>query len=368
MRFRVKPYLVQLMMIFFAIVCGSMKAMAFPDMMRHGYANCSTCHASPAGGGLLNSYGRSLSGELLSTWKSKNEEQPLHGAVSISDFVMEKYFFGGDVRYLSRRTKDPRKKVDEGFLMQTQLRFGLALEKLKFLMSIGKIENPRQSQEVKWVSSEYYFIWNVKEEVYLRAGRFEPIFGLRMPDHNLWVKSDVSLVPWLERDTIELMVEGEKLFLSLAGFQSTSKVATVQQATGYAATASWIWNEKLRFGSSAMNSEGQGNRTKALSFHNTYAFSTKAYSHFEFTRVWNNDSIKEVGFFRVGREIVKGFTPLLQAQARLLHKPSASNQWKQGAGIIWLPRPHFEIMAVYEEMHYKREDSSELNLLFHYYL
>ena len=53
-------------------------AQAFPDMIRHGYTNCTACHVSPSGGGVLNAYGRSLSKELISTWSGKNEEGLLH--------------------------------------------------------------------------------------------------------------------------------------------------------------------------------------------------------------------------------------------------------------------------------------------------
>ncbi len=97
-------------------------ARAFPDTIRHGYTNCTTCHVSPAGGGLLNSYGRSLSRELISTWGYKNEEQPLHGLVNIPESASEAFFVGGDARSLFRRAESSSSKIDEHFLMQEQLR------------------------------------------------------------------------------------------------------------------------------------------------------------------------------------------------------------------------------------------------------
>ena len=50
---------------------------AFPEMIRHGYINCNACHVSPAGGGLLTAYGRTISKELLSRpaiWQEKLRE------------------------------------------------------------------------------------------------------------------------------------------------------------------------------------------------------------------------------------------------------------------------------------------------------
>lgn len=353
--------------IFITLFFGLGIAQAFPDTIRHGYTNCTSCHVSPSGGGLLNGYGRSLSRELLSTWSYENEEQPLHGFAKIPESWTDSLFVGGDARYLSRKTDSKSAQVDEGFLMQAQMRFGVALGQLKWLMTVGKIENPRKPQDVKLVSPEYYALWNPKEEIYLRAGRFEPIYGLRMPDHNLWAKSEIGFVPWSERDSVEFIYEGESQFASLTGFQSTSAMASSQQMTGFTASFYQVLFETSRVGLSAMNSEGQGSRLKSLSLHWTFTFSDKVYSMGERTRVWSNDSIKDVSFLRFGYEIAKGFTPIIQGQAKVDRVSANADQYKPGLGFIWLPRPHFELMFLAEQLRNSKESSNEGLLMAHYY-
>lgn len=72
---------------------------AFPELIRHGYVNCNNCHASPSGGGAINAYGRTFSGEGLSTWWVKGEESYLNGAVPRS--AIPKWLsLGGDIRTL----------------------------------------------------------------------------------------------------------------------------------------------------------------------------------------------------------------------------------------------------------------------------
>jgi len=44
----------------FALLAGATPALALPTMVRLGYPTCGSCHISPQGGGLLNSYGRGI--------------------------------------------------------------------------------------------------------------------------------------------------------------------------------------------------------------------------------------------------------------------------------------------------------------------
>ncbi len=351
-----------------AVILLSAVANAFPDTARHGYVNCSTCHVSPSGGGLLNNYGRSLSRELMSTWGYKDEELPLHGIISIPDKFIQNFAIGGDSRYISRRQRTPTRNTDEGFLMQAQLRAALLFEKFKFVAAIGRIENPRKSQKVVLDTPEYYGLWTPKEEVHLRLGRFQPTYGLRLPDHGLWIRSETSFGPWIERDTAEVLIEGESTTVSLSGFQSTAATDITRQATGYTGSIYQTIGEKNRFGLSAMTSEGQGIRTKLLSAHAIVPFSEKFYGLTEFTRISELDSLHDVGFARLGYEIFKGFTPIIQGQIKNDRVTSSRNESKTGGGLIWLPRPHIEFMVVFENLKSAKGNSSENYLLFHYYL
>ena len=65
----------------FAFVCIalSQRAEAYPWMIRHGYTNCSGCHADPSGGELLTVYGHAISYEALSTkWGGAPSEARAH--------------------------------------------------------------------------------------------------------------------------------------------------------------------------------------------------------------------------------------------------------------------------------------------------
>src|SRR5450432_3431034 len=63
---------------------------ALPTMIRLGYPNCSSCHISPQGGGLLNPYGRgidraqSLQGGEYAPWQA-----PLSGLLNLEGRVTQ---------------------------------------------------------------------------------------------------------------------------------------------------------------------------------------------------------------------------------------------------------------------------------------
>ncbi len=355
-------------------------ALAFPDTVRHGYVNCSSCHVSPSGGGLLNAYGRSVSREVLSTWGRPGEEKPFHGLLGTEDQKLRHFLLGGDARYITRRQTTASSKIDEGFWMQAQLKIAVslgdmtqatetpALQRLKFLSTIGKFENPRKSQDVSWVSPEHFVLYSPQELIHFRIGRFEPVFGLRLPDHNLWIKTDLGLVPWIERDAAEFIFEGENQFLSVAGFQSISSVNFNSQMTGYTVNLNQIIYETSRVGFSAMNAEGQGTRLRIASLHGTLSWTEKFYSMFDISRVWSSDSEKDIAFARIGREWIKGFTPFVQLQGRFDRTAPTNDQRRTGIGLLWLPRPHFELMLQFENTTSRSGTTHENFMMFHYYL
>jgi len=88
---------------------------AFPEMVRHGYSNCITCHVSPNGGGIVTPYGRALSQEILSAGGTKDWESKFaYGAVDLPKWLQ----LGGDVRVLQTHLDTPNIRLGKLILMQ----------------------------------------------------------------------------------------------------------------------------------------------------------------------------------------------------------------------------------------------------------
>src|SRR3989344_1600930 len=113
-----------LWLLFFSVFYSD-RAKAYPELSRHGYTNCTACHLSPSGGGILSPYGRELSKEILSTWARDGEQSFAYGAFSPN----EKIVLGAFVRGLQAHREDKDKKEGRFILMQADLEAGYNAEK-----------------------------------------------------------------------------------------------------------------------------------------------------------------------------------------------------------------------------------------------
>jgi hypothetical protein len=167
-----------------ALVCSSSVAHAYPEFQfATGSERCQACHFAPDGGGLINDFGRSEASDTIS-WKG--DGRFLHGAWA----PPERIAFGGDFRFATlanaREEDDPNLAV---FPMQADLYARVAAGPITLYATGGLNGNARSRPdgaglETYLVSREHYVMYQQEPgELYVRAGRFYPVLGLRSHDH-----------------------------------------------------------------------------------------------------------------------------------------------------------------------------------------
>jgi hypothetical protein len=183
---------------------GAASAQAYPQwQLSTGNTHCNQCHYAPAGGGLINSYGRDQAGEELSTFGGDGAF--LHGATRLPSWLA----LGGDLRgaYAHRDVQDPNGPTDAVFPMQADLYVRLALGKGFSLSATGGFRGQiRQGNELippqnyqpidasQAISREHYLTWQpASRGLYVRAGRFFAPFGLRPAEHFMYIRRDLGL-------------------------------------------------------------------------------------------------------------------------------------------------------------------------------
>ncbi len=179
------------------------RAFAYSWMIRHAYSQCSNCHADPAGGGLLNAYGRAQ-GEILMRMRYNSPPlrepgplaEPLFGLVSLPDGLL----IGGDVRYANVRVMPAGGSAQSRFiLMQADALGQFSLGRLRVNGSLGYVSEGANgaaitrgtSMSSKLVSRSHWLGIDLgaHNEWLLRAGRIAIPYGLRSIEHTLFVRT-----------------------------------------------------------------------------------------------------------------------------------------------------------------------------------
>jgi hypothetical protein len=176
-------------------------AQAYPQwQFSSGTSRCNQCHFSPGGGGLITNYGRDATGEDLSSWEGDGGF--LFGAVELPGWLAMGFDARGAlVRHHAGNPDGPTTAI---FPMQLDLSLRAAFADSFSLMATvgyrGQARNapsglgndnffPATADVV--ISREHYLMWRSGAlGPYVRAGRFFAPYGLRLAEHNTFVRRD----------------------------------------------------------------------------------------------------------------------------------------------------------------------------------
>lgn len=179
-------------------VCISALAHAYPWMIRHQFTMCSSCHADPSGGGLLNKFGRTQSERLL-RMQYGQESDSTHkniGRFAWSADMPEWLLAGVSVRNLVFVPWTNGKKSDTRFVqMQADARAQVKFDIFRAMVSFGFLHEGGLQTTItsnakdNLVSREHWVGLDLAEnKIVVRVGRMNLPFGLRNIEHTTAVR------------------------------------------------------------------------------------------------------------------------------------------------------------------------------------
>lgn len=352
----------------------STKAFAFPENIRHGYVNCTSCHVAPTGGGTLTAYGRALSAELMSTWSYKNESGFLHGAIA-EEKMPEWLMIGGDLRAVQTLVDTKTTTTAKWIPMGEDIEAAVQAKKVTLDLEFGKIEDPTNP---RFGSRRYFAMYNITDEWTARVGRFYPMFGLYIPDHYVPPRRGLGFDEGQERNTAEVAWNGENYSAFFTASQTPGEFDPVQRETGYSAQLNKNLGDSSKVGASVWYGTSDPSKRYMAAVHGMFGFTKKLFLLSEFDHQWLTDKATDAqtrGFFafnRLGFEVYKGLVVFGQAeygQSDLSNGASSSDAY--GPGVQWFPRPHFELMSLWRKIRQSRAQSSSFDdygfFMMHYY-
>lgn len=231
------------------IALTSRSADAYPQYQLSHDKTCTGCHLSPAGGNLLNENGL-LAAEAMSQFGTAPEF--FYGKLGTPDWL----HLGGDLRGSAGFMQTPE-KVLAAFPMQIELYASAKFDSFTIHANFG----PRPSQFGNVAATsvwarEHYLMWQQKADentgLYVRLGRFMPVFGLRYAEHPLYTRR-FGGVP-LYGDTYGLHVAyiEEKFEAHATGFIEDPLISPVVHDSGGALYAEYRITERFQVGGEAM--------------------------------------------------------------------------------------------------------------------
>ncbi len=167
------------------LVALATPAYAYPQFqLAMGVDRCTACHYSPAGGGLINDYGRNEAGDTISRG---GDGRFLHGLWEPPSWLL----LGLDLRGATAVKYQNQDRELLAFPMQTDVYVRAGGESISFNLTAGLRGGARSPQPPlveRLVSREHYLMYQRESGSYIRAGRFFPVFGVRTQDHTAYVR------------------------------------------------------------------------------------------------------------------------------------------------------------------------------------
>lgn len=352
------------------LLFSSEMTFAYPQMVRHGYARCTSCHVSPNGGGVLTAYGRALSKEVLSTWGREGEEQWHFGLLPSSE-APNGLVYGADYRSVQVHSSDRQRTVGRFIEMQKSVELGWQEEKWS-LVSAWAADTTRMSEP--WDIRELYLLLSPIESVHFRLGEFTPRFGIQVAEHVLSPRALMGLGLNSDQRTAEFIFEKPKWDLSLSRKFSDRNESSSHDA--WYSQMNYLFSPVSRVGLSFemqlsdLRRQSYGAHLLKGFTEHTYVVAEMIYQKTESPSLPSSESFAQ--YSKWGWEMEKGFHLIFiqdLKKRRLETSPSTEELW--ATGFEFFPRPHFELQGVWGKRRNLSRDSAYGDyawLMFHFYL
>ncbi len=361
------------LLLFFCVLVGlsfgARRANAYPWMVRHGYTQCATCHADPAGGGLLNSYGRAQ-GEILMRMRygSPPTHEPTRTAEPVWGLLPELprgLLVGGATRWARIEQKTLGRSASGRFIvMQADLLAQYKLGRVRANASVGYVSEGANaallSPNVADVVSRVHWIGidlGATETVLFRAGRMNIPYGIRSIEHTMFTRvatrSDINAA---QQHGVSLDLHDGSVRASLMGIAGNFQLEEDSaRSRGYAALAEYAFAPTLAAGLASTATRAERDPALLASAwrqaHGTFVryspFREAVVSaEFDFLHVARSNpdatSFGGVGMLNVDLEPVQGFhfSPTLEVLVRDFGERASYGAWMTA---WWFFAPHTDL-------------------------
>lgn len=364
--------------LFVLLTFYQMAAYPYSELSRHGYVNCTACHLSPSGGGIMTPYGRELSRAVVSTWGAKNEQYFAYNAIAALS-KSKKILVGAFVRGLQALRDDEQATEARSILMQADADVAYNEKSWAILGSLGRQEiRSGLESHSRLFSRRHYGIYRYSFSNQFRVGKFLQFYGLNDPNHQLYVRKYLNFGFDTESYNAEYSYLGDNLNLYLtSSFGNFDDERSQNKEKGVSFSLSYFFLDKQKIGVSTYRGTEASLSRFTYGIWGIFSFHPKVFTMHELD--FQNKRIKSSGSEQSGYvtsnkinyEYIRGLIGFLSYDlANLNPAHISSKKFAYGAGLQFFPRPHFELISAWqkEEIVHLRSQSDLFSFVLHFYL
>ena len=263
------------------LILNCTSALAYPNFISKGYHACLTCHYNPFGNGPLNDYGRAVSASAISDRLFISNDTTDELLAERSGFLFSK----PSQEYIRPSLDYRGMQLDQGIDQDKPTRRFIHMQMDATLTAkFGKANNyiatfthgivPDNSariiegkkEELNY-AREYYIGYRPLPEIGVYFGKMDKIFGIRIPDHNLFHKSKGNLNQYSSSKGA-MLHWGKKSFdfgiQYFNGIEDTEKTRA-EETIGYTSKFEYSVADNLRIGFSFLDEKDADDNKKNMS-------------------------------------------------------------------------------------------------------
>ena len=343
-------------------------AHAFPEMIRHGYPNCTSCHVSPSGGGVLTSYGRELSSEILSTWAKEGESEFLYGHPKLPEWLSA----GGDIRAIEIYRNTPQVYSERFLFMQADAEAAATYKKFTFDLTPGLYMSDPEIRR-------FYALYRPNDEFSIRVGKFRQAYGLLEPDHTTPIQRGLGWDEGTESYNIEGAWLGDHFNTYLTanfGPLDSSLISGPAKEKGAALRVGVPFADRYQIGMSYFHGVSQLATRDVAGPFGVLGFTHHFFllTEIDYQSIYNSalmpDTKGWVTWDKVDYEFIQGLHGYLSYGLTKTSFGAPSTSF-YGIGSQFFPRPHFELDLQWQFRSVPQFPGATIDyatLLMHYYL
>ena len=203
-------------------------ARPYPQYIAKGYTNCATCHYSPTGGGLANSYGHvaveaTFPDKVKVGWLSRLRStlaKPDVTGLDDQDRPAFQVDAGLDVRYMALQTPIRVAGPPEwlGFPMLAEVSAVAARGPWLAYASVTPRSTGGEPHTYAAFSREHWLQYRLDPAQGLRVGRMALPFGLKIPDHTAFTREDLGFNKYDQWYALEWDLSSVRYTASVAAY------------------------------------------------------------------------------------------------------------------------------------------------------